>query len=316
MDGYHRFRNASTRAFTLIELLVVVAIIGLLIALLLPAVQAAREAARKSQCVNNLKQFGIGIANYESTVSSIPVTGGTFSLHTIVLPFIEQTNLYNAINFRADPDVMSSSPNFTVFSTSISTFLCPSDGTRSSPTGETNYGGNCGVGFDPDGHLPNGPFVITPRKRANPIAQDGTSTTAYMAEWCRGSGKFSRSSKESVLETQSSMLRSNDLDRFAETCLALNPSTASLSSMHKGSNWMRCGFGYTYYNHILAPNKNSCLNQNFTLQGAWSVGSYHASGSNVLFGDGHVTFVRDSVSLAAWRAVGTSNGGEIVQEEF
>src|SRR4030088_848592 len=96
-------RRAWTRAFTLIELLVVIAIIAVLIALLLPAVQSAREAARRAQCVNNLKQLGIAMHNYHSSVNSLPWGDGPWwiewSAHTLLLPYMEQAPIYNAINF-------------------------------------------------------------------------------------------------------------------------------------------------------------------------------------------------------------------------
>src|SRR5947209_17520878 len=107
--------RGSHPGFTLLELLVVIAIIAALIALLLPAVQAAREAARRSQCVNNLKQIGLGLHNYHSTHNSFPM-GGTmaprgvgygipyddwavWSAQALMLPYMEQSPLYNAANF-------------------------------------------------------------------------------------------------------------------------------------------------------------------------------------------------------------------------
>src|ERR1700737_3957102 len=89
------------RGFTLIELLVVIAIIAVLIALLLPAVQAAREAARRSQCVNNLKQIGLGLHNYLESRGAFPQGYGPsgWGPLAMMLPNLEQQTLFNAINF-------------------------------------------------------------------------------------------------------------------------------------------------------------------------------------------------------------------------
>jgi prepilin-type N-terminal cleavage/methylation domain-containing protein/prepilin-type processing-associated H-X9-DG protein len=144
------------RGFTLIELLVVIAIIAVLIALLLPAVQAAREAARRIQCTNNLKQLGLGIANYESSNTCLPIgtvfnsaapqvsgmpgavcTGPGFGNNcqntpwfVLMLPYIEQGPLYNSFNASVGmegPALQSLVINSTVFTTKIASFQCPSD---------------------------------------------------------------------------------------------------------------------------------------------------------------------------------------------
>ncbi|SIO59622.1 prepilin-type N-terminal cleavage/methylation domain-containing protein [Singulisphaera sp. GP187] len=101
------------KAFTLFELLVVVAVIGVLVALLIPAVQRAREAARRIQCQNNLKQLGIGLANYQSRCGvypfgvgadadkSLPTFASTgnrrFSLHSQLLPYLEKSTLFTYV---------------------------------------------------------------------------------------------------------------------------------------------------------------------------------------------------------------------------
>src|SRR5450755_3744538 len=101
----------SRRGFTLIELLVVIAIIAVLIALLLPAVQAAREAARRAQCVNNLKQIGLALHNYEGAQKVLPPgyvstfdasgtdLGPGWGWAAMILPQLEQVVLYSAVNF-------------------------------------------------------------------------------------------------------------------------------------------------------------------------------------------------------------------------
>lgn len=107
--------SSPRKGFTLVELLVVIAIIGILIALLLPAVQAAREAARRTQCLNNLKQIGVACHNYNDTLKKLPwnydppltprageLPGsilGAYSWIVSILPYVEQDNLYEKINF-------------------------------------------------------------------------------------------------------------------------------------------------------------------------------------------------------------------------
>ena len=127
----------QSRAFTLIELLVVIAIIAVLIALLLPAVQAAREAARRMQCVNNLKQLGLGMHNYESSNGVLPpqmvltfnsagavAWKSTWGASSRITPYLELGNLYNAINYT---NKTSDRSNATAVATQLQVFICPSE---------------------------------------------------------------------------------------------------------------------------------------------------------------------------------------------
>lgn len=132
-----RRQSVRARAFTLVELLVVIAIIGVLVALLLPAIQAARESARRSQCSNNLHQLGIGLINFHDSKkhfpagewkpAGVPVSGG-LAWSAWFLPYIEEQNTHNQIDFGAD---MRSPPNWQAdlsgpTNTVIPTYLCPS----------------------------------------------------------------------------------------------------------------------------------------------------------------------------------------------
>jgi prepilin-type N-terminal cleavage/methylation domain-containing protein/prepilin-type processing-associated H-X9-DG protein len=218
--------SPARRGFTLIELLVVIAIIAVLIALLLPAVQAAREAARRAQCINNLKQLGIAVANYESTTGSYPYADGPWwtewSAHSMLLPYVEQQPIYNSINFANTHQLPGNLPalmhdgvtNATAEYSTISNFLCPSDLNRlTSPYGPNNYMANAGsapnvfYGGDGDGNVSSGcngpmsgPFIFTGTdngqngtsiKAANVL--DGTSNTAAFSERVKAVGTITAS---------------------------------------------------------------------------------------------------------------------------
>jgi prepilin-type N-terminal cleavage/methylation domain-containing protein len=136
------------RGFTLIELLVVIAIIAVLIALLLPAIQQAREAARRAQCLNNMRQLGLAINNYQDTYGcyapSQSASGGAlvncrFSLQTRLLPFLDEQSVYDAINFSRNGDWFGII-NSTAGARLVSGFVCPSDGRRTAPIGATAWG--------------------------------------------------------------------------------------------------------------------------------------------------------------------------------
>jgi prepilin-type N-terminal cleavage/methylation domain-containing protein/prepilin-type processing-associated H-X9-DG protein len=346
------------RGFTLIELLVVIAIIAVLIALLLPAVQAAREAARRMQCVNNLKQIGIALHNYHDQTGSLPWGHGLidqtvgfswtdFSALAMILPQLEQSALYNAINFSmlVSPASPTGVVNATVNNAKLSVFLCPSDIDRlPSTNGHNNYCASCGT--NPDCFYSNvstgsfdGLFGYTNKVRCVNFRDitDGLSNTAAFSERVKGVGNHNNSGTTSAFDPLTPTASPGNLGTAAtwataanltsapqaayQACLGLRPMPSTplkslYSSWPAGDFWLGAGLhGGPQYNHGMPPNMWGC-GYGGTEDGAvLSASSRHPGIVNVLMADGSVRAVKGSIGVTVWWALGTRGSGEVISAD-
>jgi prepilin-type N-terminal cleavage/methylation domain-containing protein/prepilin-type processing-associated H-X9-DG protein len=335
-------------AFTLIELLVVVAIIAILIGLLLPAVQKVREAAARARCSNTLKPLGLALHNYECALGRMPpaFTGDpqppyttlppyffSWSVLAQLNPYLEQTNIYNRMDLKEPMYVpptytISASNQFAVVQ-SVPLFLCPSD--KGQPVssaygvanmGPTNYAACTGSGTT-SGAAPfgspwgaDGMFQAKVGLRITDLP-DGTSNTAAMSESILGEGP----------ENAGGAAPGPPETVYAYTGFGtpLGDSACASAGLWNVSNrrgfmWASGEIRCASYNHNLTPNSRTydCVTNDaapgpgqFTAVGFRAARSRHSGGVNVLFGDGGVRFVANSVDPTAWRAAATRAGGEV-----
>ena len=310
--------------FTLIEALVVISIIGLLFGLLLPAVQAAREAARRTACSNNLRQFGIGLNAYVTTHGVFPLgsNGAGYSPHAMLLPSLEQPALFNSLNFSHPANLSVSGlfdANYTGVHTNFGVFVCPSNAQSTSITfAQTNYAGNGGYGLQKYGS--NGLFTnasVSNFKSPNGIQSvtDGTSHTLGMVEWTVGQLEDIASQDPSILMFTAPELKTADqFDQLVRVCSGMSPGIDPLS-YGKTAEWMVGDYGYSLLNTSLPPNGNSCTVTRAQVGFAiYSAGSKHNHGVNVVFADGHSSFIKDGIDLSTWRGMSTKAGSEIMSD--
>jgi len=356
-------RARTRHGFTLIELLVVIAIIAVLISLLLPAVQSAREAARRAQCTNNMKQIGLGLHNYHSTHTTFPpggtanwsgygynAGGGTWSAAALLLGYMEGQPLYNSANFNwvccwtQGWDI-----NSTITLSSLSVFICPSDGLSPVPTQNdiwtgmnNNYHASVGTSTS-YGSDSTGVFVQTGRSFGVQSITDGSSNTIafgeslisdpsqYQVKWRTGPVLTSPSalctgSWCGVLDASSNY---NGVLADLQACeqgFTVQSSTPPGQVNQKGFRWCENGGGMSLFNTIVPPSSNQyrftwCAlarsgNSSNASDGQYqNSNSNHPGGANFLLGDGSVRFIKSSINMRTYWALGTRANGEVVSSD-
>ncbi len=323
-------------AFTLIELLVVIAIIAILVALLLPAVQQAREAARRSSCKNNLKQFGLALHNYHDTHSVFPqaaygsihdsgTPGGTyawrgFSVHAMLLPFMDQGPLYDQFDFDLRYDM---APNTNLNNTQVTGFQCPSDVPFPGAEPGVNY------------VVSAGPSLFWQRSIADSVGMfrnestikfrdilDGTSNVIAASEALHGDNTGSAFNPDQDLVRAQSISFPNvnatraQLDAYGTQCIA----GSSNHHSHTRREWANGIGGQTVFNTLNTPNSanpdcHECGGCGwYDSRGVWTARSRHKGGVQVLLGDGAIRFISENIDFNTWQNLGHISDGEAIGE--
>jgi prepilin-type N-terminal cleavage/methylation domain-containing protein/prepilin-type processing-associated H-X9-DG protein len=359
-----RIHKSRTRGFTLIELLVVIAIIAVLISLLLPAVQSAREAARRAQCVNNLKQMGLALHGYHDIHGSFPMGAmhgivsppatyqakQNLSVHVALLPYLEQTQVYNAFNLIWGCEDNAGTWVYRVQETAqraqMKMYLCPSDiyagkNNNNATTNTNNYYGSIGTttnlvnnntGIATLANVETSGFFGFQRVYAMNNCTDGLSNTVAFSEAVVGNPSQSFRQKNvglnRVTAIPAAALLTDASSNPAATIQGLKACTAAWQSgsggsldTQRGQNWAHGAMAFTLFNTIATPNHSQdmwthCSNVASGSLGVYSnVDSFHPGGANFCFGDGSVKFIKDSTNQRIYWGLGTRSGGEVISAD-
>jgi prepilin-type N-terminal cleavage/methylation domain-containing protein/prepilin-type processing-associated H-X9-DG protein len=369
------------RGFTLIELLVVIAIIAVLIALLLPAVQAAREAARRAQCVNNLKQIGLAFTNYENANTMYPLGAITsastssgnqgnangFSWVALILPYLEQGNMYNSINFQIQLQGNSATQAqalagiATVWYTRLNVLSCPSDGDQAGFRGDANSGGGGGFGnyaVTPAPTPPGGGTPMVPVSNylasfgdnycigsLTPGATFPTETPytnwpptpgvarigwpGYQGSLADYQGNIPASPGNSPgglrgmfdEETSQTVTLASVTDGTSNTIAAgesLPAQRADNNVWQYGSNANGTTVPINYPTPLSCGTAGGFGTSNWASRCSYANTGFkakHPGGANFLFVDGSVHFLKQTINMVTYCALGSRNGGEVISSD-
>ncbi|MDA1014793.1 MAG: DUF1559 domain-containing protein [Planctomycetota bacterium] len=303
------FLTRRRSGFTLIELLVVIAIIAILVALLLPAVQQAREAARRSSCKNNLKQIGLALHNYHDTHGCFPINYGTnyspgagsnrsFSWATMILPQMEQSNIYKTLSFNQRTNWGA---NLTASNAVISNYLCPSDAGNGNGKlgGRSNGGGTRAVSNYRAVAGSNWQWGIAFRTTQGRWANDYNGLDHGNGMICRQTGR------------SSPVTRIRDVTDGTANTLAVGESLPGKCD-HCWWWWFNGGTG----NVCIPLNHPNYINRTTPGNWPWTYGfaSLHVGGGQFALADGSARFVNENVNIGIYRALGSISGAEIIGE--